>query len=191
MNIVERNHGDSVRSSGEEWPGTVATDEIFESVYDELKRVARRNLRSASSKATLSTTELVHEAFLKLRSSKSFSSPAHFFGAAAHAMRQVLTDFARQKRAEKRGGGWHRVTLSDGDGALAVQLDEMLALDAALDRLTELDPRLARVVELRFFGGLPEREIASILGVTKRTVERDWLKARLFLMDTLERPSSA
>jgi len=189
MDVVRNGQKPEAASGGQERSDPITTDDVFEFVYDELKRVARRQLRSASSELTLSTTELVHESFLKLRSSTSFSNRAHFFGSAARAMRQVLVDFARQKRAEKRGGGWKRVTLSDADGALDVELDDMLALDAAIDRLTEVDPRLTRIVELRFFGGLPEKEIASMLGVTPRTVERKWLKARLFLLQALERPA--
>lgn len=101
-------------------------------------------------------------------------------------MRQVLVDFARKRQAGKRGGDQERVTLQSSDAALDLQLDEMLALDAALDRLNSVDQRLREVVELRFFGGLSETEIAELLRVTPRTVERDWVKARLFLLRELE-----
>ena len=164
----------------------VVTDEIFEFVYDELKRVARRHLRGGQSKISLSTTELVHESFLKLRSSRAFSDRAHFFGSAARAMREVLVDFARKLRAEKRGGLQARVSLSDLEGVLELELEEMIALDMALNQLSAVDPRLAQIVELRFFAGLPEQEIADMLGVTTRTIERGWLKARLFLLKALE-----
>jgi RNA polymerase sigma factor (TIGR02999 family) len=166
--------------------GVVATDEIFEVAYEELKRIARSHLRGADKRVTLCTTELVHEAFLKLRTSPTYSGRPHFFGAAARAMREVLVDFARSHRAEKRGGMHRQVSLSDAECALEVELDEMLALDAALNLLSDADPRLTQVVELRFFCGLPEREIAGILGVATRTVERSWLKARLFLLKALE-----
>ena len=149
-------------------------------------RIARQHLRHSEAHVTLSTTELVHESFLKLRASPRFTNRAHFFGSAARAMRQVLVDFARKLRSEKRGGLYRRVSLSDADAALEVQLDEMLALDAALDHLSAIDPRLTQIVELRFFCGLPEQEIADILGVTTRTVARGWLKARLILLQTLQ-----
>ena len=171
--------------TSERAPGEITTDEMFEFVYEELKRIARHHLRGTNTGVTLSTTELVHEAFLKLRVSATFSGRAHFFGAAARAMREVLVDFARQLSAEKRGGDYRRVSLSDAEGALEVELDEMLALDDALDRLSAADPRLVKIVELRFFAGLSEREIAELLGVATRTVERNWLKARLFLLAEL------
>ena len=164
----------------------IAADEVFEFVYEDLKRIARGHLRRSRSRVTLSTTELVHESFLKLRASPRFADNAHFFGSAGRAMRQVLVDFARKLHSEKRGGHYRRVSLSDTDVALEVQLDEMLALDAALDGLSAIDPRLTQIVELRFFCGLPEEEIARILGVTPRTVARGWLKARLILLASLE-----
>lgn len=174
------------RLSDELPPVVITTDGISDFVYAELKRIARHHLRATNASTAFSTTELVHEAFLKLRPPATFEGQAHFFGSAARAMRQVLVDFARHLHAEKRGGAYRRVSLSDADGAIDVQLDEMLALDAALDRLGAVDPRLMQLVELRFFGGLQEREIAAILGVTTRTVARSWLKARLFLLQALE-----
>ena len=149
-------------------------DDLYRFAYDELKRVARHHLRGDGGSATLSTTELVHESFLKLRggSSTDWQGRAHFFGAASRAMRQVLVDFARRRQAEKHGGGATRVSLSDGD--------------AALERLAAVDERLRQIVELRFFGGFSEREVAELLGVTPRTIERNWLKARLFLLRELK-----
>jgi len=162
-------------------------DELYRRVYDELKRMASHQLRGVDA-STLSTTELVHESYLKLQGTASadWQGRAHFFGAAARAMRQVLVDFARRRGAEKRGGAATRVSLSDGDVALQMELDEILALDSALDRLAAVDPRLRQIVELRFFGGFSEVEIAESFGVTPRTVERNWLKARLFLLRELE-----
>ena len=162
-------------------------DEMYALVYEELKRLARHQLRG-NAKATLSTTELVHEAFLKLgHGPKSgWSGRGHFFGAASRAMRQVLVDLARRRQAVKRGGGLRRISLNDDAGILDVQLDEILALDAALEQLNEVNERLRQVVELRFFGGLGEEEVAKILGVTTRTVERNWLKARLILLRELD-----
>lgn len=165
-----------------------ADDALFTAAYTELKRVARRHLRVRAENATLNTTELVHEAFLKLSNSKNgWDNRAHFFGAASRAMRQVLVDFARQRQAAKRGGAWHAVTLSDAaaDAALEVQLDEILALDSALERLDAVEQRLRQIVELRFFGGVPEPEIALMLGISDRTVQRDWLRARIFLLNEL------
>jgi RNA polymerase sigma factor (TIGR02999 family) len=171
-------------------PEHISSDELFEFVYEELKRMARRHLRGSGSKLTISTTELVHESFLKLRATPAFHGRAHFFGAAARAMREVLVDFARHARAEKRGGDYTRISLSDAeadtDAGLELQLDEMLALDEALNRLSMVDQRLTQIVELRFFCGLGEQEIAEVLGVTTRTVERNWLKARLVLLKALE-----
>ena len=163
-------------------------DDLYRFAYDELKRLARHHLRANDRSATLSTTELVHESFLKLRggSSTDWQGRAHFFGAASRAMRQVLVDFARRRQAEKHGGGTTRVSLSPGDAALEIELDEILTLDAALERLAVVDERLRQIVELRFFGGFSEREVAELLGVTPRTIERNWLKARLFLLRELK-----
>ncbi|MFN2602915.1 MAG: ECF-type sigma factor [Gemmatimonadaceae bacterium] len=165
----------------------LTADETYAAFYKELKRIAHRWLR-ANQTATLSTTELVHEAFLKLGHGpeSGWEGRAHFFGAASQAMRQVLVDFARRRNAAKRGGGLERVSLSDADGALELQMDEIITLDAALDQLNAVNQRLREIVELRFFGGLGETEVAEILGITPRTVERDWLKARVFLLRELE-----
>ena len=162
-------------------------DEMYALVYEELKRIARFQLRG-NAKATLSTTELVHEAFLKLGHgpASGWDGRAHFFGAASRAMREVLVDFARRRKAAKRGGSLQRVSLGGNDQALDMQLDEILALDAALEQLDTVNDRLRQIVELRFFGGLGEAEVAEILGVTTRTVERNWLKARLFLLRELD-----
>jgi RNA polymerase sigma factor (TIGR02999 family) len=168
-------------------PDQLTPDEMYALVYDELKRIARHQLR-LNAKATLSTTELVHEAFLKLGRgpASGWDGRSHFFGAAARAMREVLVDFARRRKAVKRGGDLERVSLGEAEGALDMQLDEILALDAALDQLNAVNERLRQIVELRFFGGLGQEEVAEILGVTTRTVERNWLKARLFLLRELE-----
>jgi len=164
-------------------------DSLYPLVYEELKRIARHHLRVADAKATLSTTELVHEAYLKISPGPSagWDGKAHFFGAASRAMRQVLVDFARRRGATKRGGDMQRVSLGGNESALDLELDSILTLDAALDNLNALDPRLRQIVELRYFAGLTESEIASVLGVTLRTVERNWLKARMFLLREMER----
>lgn len=167
---------------------TDSGDELYRRAYHELKRMARHHLHAMDASATISTTELVHEAYLKLGGTPDdrWEGRAHFFGAASRAMRQVLVDFARRRLSAKRGGDLKRVSLTNADAVLEVQLDEILALDEALDRLDAADERLRRIVELRFFGGFSEVEVAAALGVTPRTVERGWLKARLFLLNELE-----
>ena len=164
------------------------TRELYQRAYDELKRMARHHLHGAEPDATLSTTELVHETYLKLGGeSAAWDGRPHFFGAASRAMRQVLVDFARRRQAVKRGANPTRISLGEGDAVVEVQLDEILALDEALDRLNTVDERLRQIVELRFFGGFTETEVADLLDVTPRTIERSWLKARLFLLRELER----
>jgi RNA polymerase sigma factor (TIGR02999 family) len=167
------------RASG---PG--ALDDLMPVVYEELKRMARGHRRA--HEATLSTTELVHEAYLKLANGRAeWEGRAHFFGAASQAMRQVLVDFARRRGAEKRGGDIEIVSLGESDALIEIEIDRMIELDAALDRLNAIDSRLRQIVELRFFGGVPREEIARIMGVSVRTLERDWLKARLVLLEAL------
>ena len=170
-----------------------SSDELYRRAYQELKRMASHHLRSVDGGATLSTTELVHESFLKLQggSTVDWQGRGHFFGAASRAMRQVLVDFARRRAATKRGGGATRVSLGDDEAILQLELDEILVLDEALDRLGAIDERLRQIVELRFFGGFSQREVSELLGVTQRTVERNWLKARLFLLHELETTSGA
>lgn len=166
-----------------------ALDELMPAVYEELKRMAHRHLRGDGVAATLSTTELVHEAYLKLAqgAGADWESRAHFFGAASRAMRQVLVDFARRRNAAKRGGIHELVSLGSHDAAIELELDEILSVDAALEQLERVDPRLRSVVELRFFAGLSLEDIARLLDLSTRTVERDWLKARLIILETLGR----
>jgi RNA polymerase sigma factor (TIGR02999 family) len=177
---------DDILRTGE---GPVPLDRLMPVVYEELKRIAHHHLRANESRATLCTTELVHEAFLKLAGSADadWEGRAHFFGAASRAMRQVLVDFARRRAATKRGGGLERVSLGEGDAALDIELDEIIALDGALEQLGAVDERLRRIVDLRFFAGLSAAEVARMLGVSARTVERDWLKAKLVLLKALNR----
>lgn len=159
-----------------------AIDRLFPVVYSTLKQVSRAQLRGAQG-AELCTTELVHEAYLKLLGSSptDWQGRSHFLAVAARAMRQILVDHARRRLAGKRGGGHAPVTLLDCDGSVRMGFDELLALDEALDRLDALNPQLRRVVELRYFSGMSEREVAEALSVTTRTVGRAWVKARLFL----------
>ena len=167
----------------------VPRESYYAAAYAELKRIARHHLRTRSGGATISTTELVHDAYLKVvgPDRRGWENRAHFFASASQAMREVLVDHARRRHAAKRGGGNAPTTLSTGDGAIEVQFDELLVLDEALTRLRTLNERLHRVVELRFFGGLNEEEIARILAISPRTVERDWVKARLYLARELGR----
>lgn len=161
-----------------------ALERIVPLVYDELRRLARRELSREHGARTLQATALVHEAYAKLASGAPphAEGRAHFLSIAARAMRQVLVDEARRRRTDKRGGDWVRTTLSRGAHAVEVALDDCLALDQALE---QLEPRQRQVVEYRFFGGLEEQEIADLLGVTARTVRRDWVKARAWLYRTL------
>jgi RNA polymerase sigma factor (TIGR02999 family) len=156
-------------------------------VYDELRAIAHRRLAARKSNGTLVTTGLVHEAYLKLvdQSSAEWRDRAHFLALASVAMRHVLIDRAKGRTALKRGGVRRRVTLDDAIASVDDQAESLLEIDDALDRLARIEPRLARVVECRFYGGLTEEEIAEALGVTVRTVERDWAKARMLLRHAL------
>jgi RNA polymerase sigma factor (TIGR02999 family) len=166
---------------------TSGLGELTELAYQELRAIAHRHLatRGASrhGDGTLDTTALVHDAYLKLAraSSGAWRDETHFRAVASVAMRQVLIDRARARSTAKHGGGLTRVSLDDSAIAVSDEPDLLLAIDAALGRLAEVSPRLARLVELRFYGGLSEAEAASELGVTVRTVQRDWTKARVLI----------
>jgi RNA polymerase sigma factor (TIGR02999 family) len=161
-----------------------AIDRIIPLVYEDLRRLARRQLGRGFGPQSVRPTELVHEAYVKLSAGGAATAVdrAHFLAIAACAMRQVLVNQARHRKAAKRGGGWKRATLSGGHWVVDVDVDELLTLNDALD---ELDERQRTVVECRFFGGMEEREIAEALGVTERTVRRDWVKARAWLYRAL------
>ena len=154
-----------------------ALERLVTLVYEDLRRLARRHLGHEYGERTLNTTALVHESYLKLGGAPlAARDRAHFLAIAARAMRQVLVDHARDRKAAKRGGGsWERTTLTDGMWAGEFDPDGILVLDEAL---AELEPRQRQVVECRFFGGMEEHEIATALGVSERTVHRDWVKAR-------------
>jgi RNA polymerase sigma factor (TIGR02999 family) len=164
-----------------------AFDRLFPIVYDELRILARRQLRRAGGSPTLVTTALIHEAYLKLvqRSRAHVEDRNHFFALAAKAMRHILVDHARRRGTLKRGEAGD-VTLPDElPSAAAAEAGEIVAIDRALERLEALDPRLGRIVEMRFFGGMSVEETAEALAVSPRTVKRDWQKARAFLYDHL------
>ncbi|MDQ2670242.1 MAG: sigma-70 family RNA polymerase sigma factor [Gemmatimonadota bacterium] len=169
-----------LRSAGTE---ALADTGIFSLVYDELRRIARRQLAREGIGHTLETTALVHEAYLRLvdQSRARFADRAHFFAVAAQMMRRVLIDHARRFRASKRGGDLKRVDLDRAEIPLEDRADTLVALDDALTRLAAMSPRLAQVVECRYFGGMTEEETAAALGVTDRTVRRDWVKAKGWL----------
>jgi RNA polymerase sigma factor (TIGR02999 family) len=161
-----------------------AFDRLFALVYGELRRIAQRQLRGERDGGPLRPTELVNELYLKLAdgSRPNWENRAHFFGIAAQAMRQLLVDLARRRRAAKRGGEWSPTTLTDNIAGAEVELDEVLALEDAVARL---EPRQRRIVEYRFYGGLSEEEIAHLLGVSTRTVQREWIKARAWIYSAL------
>lgn len=160
-----------------------AIDRIFPLVYAELRRTADILLGREFEAHTLQPTALVNEVYLKLArgGAPDATSRAHFLGIAARAMRQILVDHARKRKAAKRGKGEAFITLGDHEDVASPDADSMIALDDALARLAQFDERLAKVVELRFFGGLTEDQVAATLGVTTRTVQRDWAKARAWL----------
>jgi RNA polymerase sigma factor (TIGR02999 family) len=165
-----------------------AIDLLVPLMYHELRAIAHRQLVARARGGTLSTTALVHEAYLKLvdQSRADWRDRAHFLAVASLAMRHVLVDRAKARSTLKRGGERRRITLDDAQIAVDDQPDALLQLDEAMHRLAALQPRLARVVECRFFGGLTEDEIAEALGVTVRTVQRDWAKARMLLQREME-----
>jgi RNA polymerase sigma factor (TIGR02999 family) len=168
-----------------------ACAQAFEAAYHELRRLARGQLRRLRPGQTLTTTSLVHEAFVKLvESPVPAEDRCHFLALAARAMRQILVDYARRRASLKRGGDRRSATF-DGDAIPVETLaDETLAIDRALTRLHALDERLASIVEWRYFAGMTEEEVADALGVTARTVRRDWQKARAFLYRELAGDSS-
>lgn len=166
---------------------TSAVAGIIPLVYDELRRIAHRHLAQEEPGRTLATTDLVHEAYLRLidHTRVEWKSRAHFMGIAAIAMRRILIDRARSRNSEKRGGGRFHVPIDAVELGTNDRVEQLVALDEALDRLRELDPRQARVVECRFFGGMTGEETAEALGIALATAKRDWAKARSWLYQEL------
>lgn len=155
--------------------------ELAPILYDDLRRVARSQRRKLFSPNTLATTALINEAFLKLHEQPAFRSHADFLRISAVTMRHLLIDRVRAQKAEKRGGGAVHLSLEDGDAFVVEDEDTVLQIHESLQALAEVSPRLARVVECRYFAGFTDAEIAEALGVTERTVRRDWVAARAWL----------
>ena len=192
MQNDERDRITSIVASlgGEDGAEAASAEQLMLLVYDELRRLARHHMGGDTPGHTLQPTALVHEAYLRLvdQSQVDWRGRTHFLAYASKAMRNLLIDHARARASAKRGGGSPKVTLVDevvGDRAL--DREQLLSLDEALDRLAEHDERQARVVELRYFGGLKVDEVAEVLGVSKRTVEGYWTHARAWLLRELTR----
>jgi RNA polymerase sigma-70 factor (ECF subfamily) len=169
----------------QEWSGgdREALDKLIPIVYEELRRQASRYLQHERHGHTLQTTALVHEAYVRLvdQADVRWQNRAHFFAIAAEMMRRILVDHARKRRAVKRGGDELRVTLNEALNASGERNLDIIAVDEALTKLAALDRQQARVVELRFFGGLNVEETAEVLGVSARTVKRDWSVAKSWI----------
>jgi RNA polymerase sigma factor (TIGR02999 family) len=165
-----------------------ALEQLMPLVYDELRRMARNYMRRQPSGHTFQTTDLIHEAYLKIAGGehRNWQSRSHFFGVAAKAMRHILVDYARSKHNQKRGGWQERVTLAENMRATNESSEDIVALDEALDRLSVLDDRKVRVVEMKFFAGLNIAEIAEVLKVSPETVKRDWSFAQTWLLRELQ-----
>lgn len=166
-----------------------AASEAFALLYEDLRRLARARLRPHQTMALLDTTALVHESFLKLVDQKALAVEGrrHFFAYASQVMRSVIVDFARANNAGRRGGEFQHLVLDTALGeSLAEPQDDVLRVHEALQSLAVAEPRLAQIVEMRYFGGLTEAEVADALDVSERTVRRDWEKARLLLFAALK-----
>lgn len=164
-------------------PGKELVTQLLPLVYDDLRRLAQAKMNREPGNVSLEPTALAHETFMRLvdHSRVDWRGKSHFMAVAAQAMRRILVDHARSRKRLKRGGSRQRVDLSSGVAATGPSEVDLLALDDALEKLAEIDPRQAKVIELRFFGGLSVDEVAEALGVSKRTVEGDWTMARAWL----------
>lgn len=165
-----------------------AATKLIPVVYDELRRLAGSYMRRERVDHTLQATALVHEAYLKLIEQRSvnWQSRAHFFGVAAQLMRRILIDHARGHSRQKRGGDEQKISLDEALVFSEQQADELLAVDDSLNQLAKIDPRQAKIVEMRFFGGLSVEEAAEVLGVSPKTVKRDWSVAKAWLYADLK-----
>ena len=180
--------GDVTRLLDDLQRGEPVSDELFKRVYVELHRLARHHRSRWKGNETLNTTAIVHEAYLKLVGGEGeYANRKHFMAVASKAMRHLLITYAERQSAQKRGGGEAHLSLDEALLVPEETAEELLALDAALKRLESVDPRAAEVVECRFFGGLDAEEAAEVLGVSRRTVTRDWGAARAWLYAELTR----
>lgn len=168
--------------------GACDIQKLYPILYAELRRLAHSQLRGAWNIETMCTTALVNEAYLKLAQyqQKPAQSRSHFFAIAAQAMRQIIINYAESKQTAKRGGGWQQVTLADIDKSPDYNLTILVRLNESLNEIQALDKELASIIEMRFFAGMTELEIADVMGVSDRTVRRSWKKARALLAQTLE-----
>ena len=187
MSVVSARTRTASLLSDPEPGGNESLDRLIPLLYEELKRVAHRQLRGEAPGQTLRTTDLVHEAYLRLVDQTQLTQRgrAYFFAAAARAMRQVLIDRARRRSAAKRGGGQPDVDIDGATIAVDAFAETLLDLDAALEELARLSPRQARVLECRYFGGLSVEETAEALEISPRTVKYDWALARAWLYGVL------
>jgi RNA polymerase sigma factor (TIGR02999 family) len=169
-----------------------ALDRLMPLVYEELRKIARRQLGFENRGHTLQSTALVHEAYLRIvdQNRVQWRDRAHFFAVAAQMVRRVLVDHARERHAAKRGGGAQKVSLDESIRAPLREDVDLLSLNEALDALTELDAQQAKIVELRFFAGLTNSEAAEALGIGTATVQRDWVTAKAWLFDRLNPPQA-
>lgn len=169
-----------------------AADQLFSTLYDELHRMARRELSKRGAGVTLGATTLLHEAYLDIsgREGVAFPDRNRFMGYAARAMRGLIVDYARRRQAQKRGGEFEITALSTNVEGLQANADELTRISQALDELDGTDPRLSRIVDLKFFGGFSFAEIASMMGSSERTIQRDWQKARIYLHRVLRDDAS-
>ena len=168
--------------------GSEVTRELFSALYDDLRRLAHARLRRNEPITLLDPTALVHETFLRVLKANhvDVSGRGRFLAYAGQAMRSIIVDFVRQRRAERRGGNEPHLPLDTAAESVRSDEDEILRVSEALDELAEVDERLVRMVEMRFFGGFSEEDIAFALGVNERTVRRDWQKARMLLSLALQ-----
>ena len=167
-----------------------AAAKLLPLIYDELRRLAAQRLAKEPAGQTLQATALVHEAYLRLvdvKQGQKWSGRGHFFAAAAEAMRRILIDSARRKKADKRGGDWQRLELLDTELAVDSTGEELFAVDEALSRLAAKEPDIAKLVELRFFAGMTLQQTADLLNISLRSANRDWAYARAWLRRELDR----
>ena len=157
-----------------------AFDQLFETVYPQFRIIARQRMQGAGANLTINTTGLVHESYLRMVDSKAlnYTSSRHFFATASRVMRNIVVDYARARHSQKRGSGVRPISLDSQQISIADQAEQLFEIDRQLSRLEASDERLARLIELRFFGGMTEPESAETLGVSVSTIQRDWIRAK-------------